>query len=64
MQLETIQSIFFDISDLQNGSIPFGYDSINECYDNIKTQLEELELSIKETTQWLTKTLALVITRV
>lgn len=48
MQLETIQSIFFDISDLQNGYIPFGYDSINECYDNIKTQLEELELSIKE----------------
>jgi hypothetical protein len=48
MQLETIQSIFFDISDLQNGSIPFGYDSINECYDNIKTQLEELELSLKE----------------
>ena len=43
MQLETIQSIFFDISDLQNGEIPFGYKSVNECYENIKNQLQELE---------------------
>ena len=47
MELETIQSIFFDISDLQNGEIPFGYDSIDECYAEIKKQLQELELTIK-----------------
>lgn len=39
---ELLEQIYFDICDLLEGGVPFGYKTRKECLQNIKEALEEI----------------------